>query len=241
MSFRTLLFTVIAALTLGSSASVCAQTQAAKGRVVIGKLGRAKKSVAIRQSPSSSSTVFYRAKAKDYLVINNGPKAGWLRVLLQNGTSGYVESAAVETLPYSVTSASQPARATTVASRGDARSQMADYALKFQGTPYVWGGNDVVNGVDCSGFVKNMYGAIGLKLPRTAAEQALVGTPINRLEDLRKGDRLYFWDAKRGKIGHTGIYLGNGSFVHSSSGRGGVATDYLGTQRWLKILVAARR
>jgi cell wall-associated NlpC family hydrolase len=129
-----------------------------------------------------------------------------------------------------------------VASRGgDARSKMADYSLKFQGTPYVWGGNDELNGIDCSGFVKKMYGKIGLSLPRTAAEQALVGKPIYNLEDLQKGDRLYFWDKKRGKIGHTGIYLGDGNFVHSSSGRGGVATDYLGSDRWLKILVAARR
>lgn len=241
MSLRAFFSTVIAALTLGSATQVFAQAKTASDRVVVGKLGRAKKAVVIRKSPSSSSSVFYRAKAKDYLVINPGPKSGWFKVLLQNGTSGYVESASVETLPYSVTASKPGARAKTVASRGDARSQMADYALNFQGTPYVWGGNDVKNGVDCSGFVKKMYGAIGLSLPRTAAEQALVGTPINRLQDLQKGDRLYFWDAKRGKIGHTGIYLGNGNFVHSSSGRGGVATDYLGEQRWLKILVAARR
>ena len=79
-----------------------------------------------------------------------------------------------------------------------------------------------------------------MKLPRTAAEQALVGQPVCRLEDLQSGDRLYFWEKKRSKIGHTGLYLGNGYFVHSSSGNHGVATDYL-TPRWRAILVAARR
>jgi len=68
-----------------------------------------------------------------------------------------------------------------------------------------------------------------------------VGTPVTRLEDLQPGDRLYFWDAKRGMIGHTGIYLGGGYFVHSSRGHGGVNTDYLGQKKWLNILVAARR
>ena len=68
-----------------------------------------------------------------------------------------------------------------------------------------------------------------------------MGQQITRLEDLQAGDRLYFWENKRGKIGHTGIYLGKGYFVHSSVGNHGVATDYLGSKNWLKILVAARR
>lgn len=65
--------------------------------------------------------------------------------------------------------------------------------------------------------------------------------PITKLEDLQKGDRLYFWSKSRNKIGHTGVYLGNGYFVHSSSGKGKVTTDYLATPKWLNILVAARR
>ena len=82
---------------------------------------------------------------------------------------------------------------------------------------------------------------VGGTPPGPAAGQALVGKKTPRLEDLQSGDRLYFWENKRNKIGHTGIYLGNGYFVHSSRGHNGVATDYLGQQKWLKILVAARR
>ena len=237
MRLGSLITSVTAALAILTGTVASAQTRPQKtsdGRVVLGHLGRARRATVIRKSPSSASSSYYRVKAKDYLVVDSTVKSGWVKILLQNGQFGYAQTAAVEQLPYLVTSKSP-------GSRLDARSKMADYALNFKGTPYVWGGNDVNRGIDCSGFVKSMYGAIGLKLPRTAAEQALVGTPISRLEDLRKGDRLYFWDAKRGKIGHTGIYLGDGNFVHSSSGHGGVATDYLGSQKWLKILVAARR
>ncbi|MBI3720982.1 MAG: C40 family peptidase, partial [Fimbriimonas ginsengisoli] len=127
----------------------------------------------------------------------------------------------------------------SVASRNG--SALAQYSLNFVGAPYQWGGNSTMTGIDCSGFVKQIYGAIGVSLPRTAAEQVSVGQPILRLEDLQSGDRLYFWDSRRGKVGHTGIYLGNGYFVHSSSGKGGVSTDYLGAKKWLKLLVAARR
>jgi cell wall-associated NlpC family hydrolase len=87
-----------------------------------------------------------------------------------------------------------------------------------------------------------MFGEVAhIQLPRTAAEQVKVGQPVRRLDELRAGDRLYFWDKKRGKVGHTGIYLGGGYFVHSSRSHNGVATDYLGSRTWLNMLVAARR
>jgi cell wall-associated NlpC family hydrolase len=104
----------------------------------------------------------------------------------------------------------------------------------------------LTNGIDCSGFVQQLFGKIGVDLPRTAAEQAKVGKKIERLEDLQPGDRLYFWDKKRGKIGHTGIFLGffkdgGAYFIHSSTNNKGVDTDDLRSKKWLNMLVAARR
>ena len=110
----------------------------------------------------------------------------------------------------------------------------------FHRHPYKWGGNDILNGIDCSGFVKKLYGSIGVSLPRTAAEQVRVGQPVLRYEDLQPGDRLYFWSKSRKKIGHTGIYIGGCYFTHASSCHHGVATDYL-SAKWRKMLVAARR
>jgi cell wall-associated NlpC family hydrolase len=160
---------------------------------------------------------------------------------MRNGALGYIKSSAVAKLPYDVTAATN---GTTTAGGGvgtpNSRSEIANYALKYQGTKYVWGGNNLTEGIDCSGFVQQLYGKIGVSLPRTAAEQALVGTAIHNLEDLQPGDRLYFWEKKRNKIGHTGIYMGNGYFVHSSRGKNGVSTDVL-NEKWRKILVAARR
>jgi cell wall-associated NlpC family hydrolase len=214
------------------------QTEAKK--VVLGKLGQALEDTRIHASANTRARVFYRVKQFEYLVVKASDSQNWLRVLLQNGRYGYVQADAVARLPYDVT-ANQPAQP-ALAYRGAAnRAAVAKYGTQFQGVPYKWGGNDPLNGIDCSGFVKFLYGQIGLNLPRTAAEQALVGQPITRLEELRAGDRLYFWSSERGKIGHTGVYLGNGYFVHSSSGHGGVATDPLSSPKWLNILVAARR
>lgn len=209
---------------------------------VLGKLGQTTEKTLIYASMSTKSRVYYRVAPYEYLVVTDASKGSWMKVLLQNGQYGYVQSETVAKLPYEVTTEAKPrtSRGNAIGNNGS-RSLAAERGLQFKGTPYVWGGNDMYKGVDCSAFVKNLFGQVGMNLPRTAAEQALVGQPITRLEDLQKGDRLYFWEAKRNKIGHTGIYLGNGMFVHSSRGKNGVDTDHLGAPKWLKLLVAARR
>jgi cell wall-associated NlpC family hydrolase len=215
----------------------------ADNKVVLGKLGQALEETKIYSKPNNTSRVYYKVKPYQYLVIREGNNK-YHKVLLQNGQYGYVAASVVARLPYDVTADSRaPSRS---APNGEAigsassRAAIANYSLKFTGTPYVWGGNDPQNGIDCSAFVKYLYGQIGVRLPRTAAEQVRVGTPIKRLEDLQPGDRLYFWSAKRNKIGHTGIYLGNGWFQHSSTNNKGVKSDFL-SKKWLDTLVAARR
>lgn len=239
-------------LVLPVAFTLLAALAGAQTKTVIGRLGRAKAPLQVFATPSSKGKVLSHVETGQYLVIRpNG--SDWTPIVLQNSRLAYVPTKQVEPLPYEVTAKNnqvvRPSASTAIASRGGnprmsnseaaVRQQMAVSAMQFK-TPYKWGGNDLSNGIDCSGFVKKMYGAIGYSLPRTAAEQALVGQPITRLEDLRSGDRLYFWETKRAKIGHTGIYVGGGYFVHSSSGHKGVATDFL-SERWRKILVAARR
>jgi cell wall-associated NlpC family hydrolase len=213
-------------------------------KITLGKLGQAIEETSIHASPSKSARVYYKVRAFEYLIIQSAKQENWLRVLLENGKFGYIPAAKVARLPYDVTQ-DQTRKPSPPTSRsvggGGNREALAGYSLNFVGTPYVWGGNDIQNGVDCSGFVKALYGKIGINLPRTAAEQALVGQPIYRLEDLRPGDRLYFWSAKRNKIGHTGIYLGGGYFCHSSTSRGAVGTDSLVSGYYRNNLVAARR
>lgn len=228
---------------------------------VIGKLGQTIDDAKIFSSMSSKARVYYKAKKFQYLVINQSKSDTWLKVLLQNGRNGYIQAEKVARLPYDVrVKEKADAKAPTVPPRSSresdvqslsrgassqAKQEMLEYSFQFIGTPYKWGGEDIKNGIDCSAFVKKLFGKIGVDLPRTAAEQALVGIPIERFEDLQPGDRLYFWENKRGKVGHTGIFLGfrddHAFFIHSSSGRHGVQTDDLARPNWRRILVAARR
>ncbi|MCX6342955.1 MAG: C40 family peptidase [Fimbriimonas sp.] len=202
-------------------------------------IGQAIDTTRIYAAPNSKSKIFFTAKQYQYLYVGAYSER-YLKVKMSNNVYGYAKINNVAVLKEVSDSDIANASASRSRSSESSRAAAAQKGLKYIGTPYVWGGNDINNGIDCSGFVKKLYGDIGMNLPRTAAEQAKVGQPITRLENLRKGDRLYFWENKRNTIGHTGIYLGNGYFVHSSRGHNGVNTDLL-TEKWLKILVAARR
>ena len=79
------------------------------------------------------------------------------------------------------------------------------------GTPYVRGGTSM-SGFDCSGFVQWAYKSVGVSLPRTAREQSVLGTPIDS-DEMEAGDIVAFRHPRRGY--HTGIYVGDGKFIHS--------------------------
>lgn len=98
-------------------------------------------------------------------------------------------------------------------------------AKQYLGIPYVWGGETPGTGFDCSGFTSYVLAQNGITIPRTAALQFGSGTPVTR-SNLRVGDLLFFTTYKAG-ASHTGIYLGDGNFIHASSAAGKVTISNL--------------
>lgn len=94
------------------------------------------------------------------------------------------------------------------------RSAVVDYARQFLGKPYVYGGNSLTNGTDCSGFVKGVYAAFGINLPRTSSEQRSVGYAVS-LSEIQPGDIVCY-------SGHVGIYAGNNTLIHASNEKTGI-------------------
>ena len=102
-------------------------------------------------------------------------------------------------------------QAQTASSNGQA---VVDYARQFLGKPYVYGGNSLTNGTDCSGFVKGVYAAFGINLPRTSSEQRSVGYAVS-LSEIQPGDIVCY-------SGHVGIYAGNNTLIHASNEKTGI-------------------
>ncbi|MFA5620576.1 MAG: C40 family peptidase [Weeksellaceae bacterium] len=98
--------------------------------------------------------------------------------------------------------------------KGDlTKSEIPVLAEMYLNTPYLWGGKSNF-GIDCSGFVQQVYKFCGFKLPRDAREQALVGEPLSFVEEAEPGD-LAFFDNEEGKIIHVGIILENNKIIHA--------------------------
>lgn len=106
------------------------------------------------------------------------------------------------------------------------------------GMPYVRGGRNP-GGFDCSGLVQWAYKNEGISLPRTAREQSQVGTRITDVEEMRAGDIVAFRHPRRGY--HTGIYVGDGKFIHSPHRRDRVKISSLSDPYFRTTFLGARR
>jgi len=107
-------------------------------------------------------------------------------------------------------------------------------AMQFLGVPYVWGGASP-SGFDCSGLVMYAYAQVGVSLPHNAAMQYSYGSPVSR-DQLQAGD-IVFFDG----LGHNGLYIGGGSFIHSPHTGDVVKISSLSDSWYASTYVGARR
>ena len=120
-------------------------------------------------------------------------------------------------------------------------SRLAHVVEGYLGIPYKWGGNTRA-GMDCSAFVRTIFRkTYGIELPLTARQIYRVGRPVNRLQDLKPGDLVFFRLALSGPgISHVGIYLGKERFAHVGVSTGATITS-LDNPYFRRRYVGARR
>lgn len=163
-------------------------------------------------------------------------KNGWYKVKFAHGTIGWVHGDFVQpTSPDAKDPAPKPKAAP--ANTGSAAA-LIDTAKDQMGVPYSWGGTSR-GGFDCSGFVQYVFAKHGVKLPRTSISQSQTGQKVAR-EDLQAGD-LVFFITRGSRVSHVGIYIGNGQFIHASSGGGQVRVDSLSKSYYNNRYAGARR
>jgi cell wall-associated NlpC family hydrolase len=131
--------------------------------------------------------------------------------------------------------AAAPVAAPVAAAPPSTHGGVVGVAMQYLGTPYVWGGASP-GGFDCSGLVMYAFQQVGISLPHSSYAQYGAGVPVSR-DQLQAGD-LVFFDG----LGHVGIYVGGGSFIHAphtgdvvkiSSMSGWYASSYVGARRIL--------
>ncbi len=152
---------------------------------------------------------------------------GWVREDMLSETTNSVTIPVVKTINSSTK---------TVVSGG--ASGLLKTAYSQLGIPYVYGGTSR-SGFDCSGFVGYVFRQHGVNLPRTAAEQARKGTPVSKA-GLKAGDLVFFYTRGNGRVSHVGIWIGNNTFIHASSGGGKIRVNNL-TGYYAQRYAGARR
>lgn len=95
-------------------------------------------------------------------------------------------------------------------------SDVVSYACQFIGNPYVWGGESLTDGADCSGFIKSVYANFGISLPHSSVALQRAGSEVS-YENAQPGDIVCY-------AGHVAIYMGGGQIVHASSPSTGIKT-----------------
>lgn len=151
-------------------------------------------------------------------------REGWLQVRLPGKTLAWVQAGDVETDPKPM---SIP--------------ESIELAKRFLGFPYLWGGRSSF-GFDCSGFTQMLVRARGINMPRDADQQAAWSgaTAVERAE-LQAGDLLFFGSSAK-DVTHTGMYIGDGQFIHDTTHEHPVVQiSKLEDEPWTKLLVACRR
>jgi cell wall-associated hydrolases (invasion-associated proteins) len=103
------------------------------------------------------------------------------------------------------------------ASTGVSGSSVVSYAMQFVGNPYVWGGNSLTNGVDCSGFVHEVYAHFGISTPRYSQAFKSVGQAVS-FDNIQPGDVVVY-------PGHVAIYAGGGVIVEAQSTKAGITAN----------------
>ena len=128
-----------------------------------------------------------------------------------------------------------------MAERTPLGAEIVAFTMQFYGQPYVWGGASPEEGFDCSGLMYYVYAQKGFSLYRVATDQFNNNGYSVTFNDLQAGDMVFFYKANTSKIGHVGMYIGNGMFIHATNRKSGIIISSLYSTYYTTNYAGARR
>lgn len=174
--------------------------------------------VNVRSAASTDAEVLAQL-ATDEMVSVKGVDGDFYEIYFGSG-SGYIHKDFLKGEGLDLVGATPKAEIAPQAAPSSQGSEIISYAKKFLGTPYSYGGTNLTSGVDCSGFTYSVFKNFGVNLNRCSRDQVKNGTSVSKGE-LQAGDLVFFdtSGSNNGAISHVGIYIGNGDYIHASSGK----------------------
>lgn len=199
----------------------------------------------VREKASTSSDAIGYLDYGDKITLLE-QEGEWYKINFENET-GYVKNTLFKINDKSVSSRSlveerkETEEQPEEVKQTSQASEVVEYTKQYLGYPYVVGGKTPSTGFDCSGFTRYVYLNFGYSLGSTASSQTNIGTEITR-DNLEPGDLILFQNEEKTKIGHTGVYIGGGDFIHAANPQRGIVTDNLNTNSYYnERFVSARR
>ncbi len=144
---------------------------------------------------------------------------GWVSVVYGDGTDAAYVSGEYVDVAYRLDTALTMTEVRYGKGVTDAGIDLANRAIQYVGCPYVYGGNSLSNGTDCSGFTMLLYAKYGISLSHSARAQARCGSEVS-ISELRLGDLVFY--SRGGGIDHVAIYIGGGQVCHASNPTNGI-------------------
>ena len=194
-------------------------------------------SVNIRTGPGLDYGVAFKLMEGTNVTVT-GYENGWFKIRFVDLT-GYVRADLLSVDKLVTTSvATNPTNYLVPESNKSVAQKIVDYAYTFLGTPYVYGGKTPA-GFDCSGFTMYVFAEFGYDLHRVSTDQYKDGVYV-AFDDLEVGDLVFFSSNKKA-IGHVGIYIGEGYFIHATSPGDVVRITDISSEYYATRYVGARR
>ena len=173
------------------------------------KIKKTEKEIKKKEEEFKISTEIYRNKINE------------INIEIKNVENNYKEEAKTNAVKLEETKKNNPQTNSNIEGYNTIRDQIVAYAMQYLGGKYVWGGTTLGVGVDCSGFVQQVYKHFGINISRTTYTQVKEGTTVS-YDKLQKGDLI--WYSKNSTV-HVAMYIGEGKIIHARSSKYGIRID----------------
>ncbi len=158
-------------------------------------------------------------ESNDWIKISVGSKSGYVYADYVDIKTDFKEAVSIEEEQQITKLENERKERQKNNAASSLRQRIVNYAMRFKGNPYVWGGTSLTRGADCSGFTQSVLKNFGISIPRTSRQQSRGGRRVS-MDKIQPGDLIFY--RKNGVVNHVAMYIGNGKVIGAASRKEGI-------------------